>query len=421
MNINLKSVKALKDVGRDTIYFDDDVRRFGIRVRPGGAKSYLIKYRNAQGRQRKVTIGTHGTWTPEQARDKAKELLRAVDGGTDVAESKLEHKNAITIAQLVDEYYQAARDGKRSTWYRKKPVKASTLDTDETRVRRHIIPLLGNKLVRDLTTQDAESFVEAVTQGKTAGEFVSGKKRGLARVTGGAGTARRTFANLSVMISYAIRVGHLPKNTTNPCFAVKFEASKRKRISITDQQYAKFGEEIQKANRLTQNIAILIALTGLRKNEAVRLKRSEVDFEHRCICLDDSKSGFSVRALGQAAIDHLRSVMPNSGIYLFSASGSDKPYGGFSKRFREAVEGLTPHAFRHGYATLAHIGLGVSELVVAHILGHQTAKSTTQGYIDPPNKIVLQEADKVSKHIYEAMKLRLAANMKEMNTNQAIA
>ena len=56
-NLTLKTVKALKSDGRDVVYWDDEKGRFGLRITAMGIKSYVIQYRNAQGRSRRLTIG----------------------------------------------------------------------------------------------------------------------------------------------------------------------------------------------------------------------------------------------------------------------------------------------------------------------------------------------------------------------------
>ena len=50
---------AAKSVA-DTVQWDSELPGFGIRVWPSGKRSYILKYRTAEGRQRKVTIGPHG-------------------------------------------------------------------------------------------------------------------------------------------------------------------------------------------------------------------------------------------------------------------------------------------------------------------------------------------------------------------------
>lgn len=62
-------VDALKPKpGRDFTVWDRALAGFGVRVRETGTKSFILKYRNAQGQQRKMTPGSYGSLTPETAR-----------------------------------------------------------------------------------------------------------------------------------------------------------------------------------------------------------------------------------------------------------------------------------------------------------------------------------------------------------------
>jgi len=177
-NLTLKTVKALRGDGKDIVYWDDEEGRFGLRVTAKGVKSYVIQYRNAQGRSRRLTIGRDGTtWTPHQARAKAAELLRIVDGGGDPAEGKRADREAITVARLCDEYMQAARSGTVAS-ASGKPKRASILHQDESRISAHIRPLLGSKPVKDLSQAQVRYFYEAVVSGKIARVSLTGKKRG---------------------------------------------------------------------------------------------------------------------------------------------------------------------------------------------------------------------------------------------------
>ena len=55
----------------DTVYWDDDLAGYGVRVKPNGAKSYLVQYRTAggrAGRSRRLTLGKVGVGTPDESR-----------------------------------------------------------------------------------------------------------------------------------------------------------------------------------------------------------------------------------------------------------------------------------------------------------------------------------------------------------------
>ena len=67
-NLTKRTVDATKAAeGRDVVIWDMEVPGFGLRVKPGGRKSYIVQFRNRQGRSRRLTLGTHGVLTPPAA------------------------------------------------------------------------------------------------------------------------------------------------------------------------------------------------------------------------------------------------------------------------------------------------------------------------------------------------------------------
>jgi plasmid stabilization system protein ParE len=85
-----KRVVDAAEAGSAAVFiWDDEIKGFGLRIAPGGTKSYVLNYRAGHGRkalQRRITIGKHGSpWTPEQARQEARRLLGTVAAGDDPA------------------------------------------------------------------------------------------------------------------------------------------------------------------------------------------------------------------------------------------------------------------------------------------------------------------------------------------------
>src|ERR1700687_4082076 len=79
-NLTKRTVDATKPAeGRDVVIWDTEVPGFGLRVKPGGRKSYIVQFRNRQGRSRRLTLGTHGVLTPDGARRQARQVL--AEGG----------------------------------------------------------------------------------------------------------------------------------------------------------------------------------------------------------------------------------------------------------------------------------------------------------------------------------------------------
>ena len=128
----------------------------------GEAIAYVLKYRTVEGRQRWFTIGQHGApWTPETARQQARQLLGDIARRGDPAIEKRAARKAQTVSELCDIYFADAAAG-RLTTRRRSPKKASTLATDPGRIERHIKPLLGGRTLGAVTREDVEAFMHDV-------------------------------------------------------------------------------------------------------------------------------------------------------------------------------------------------------------------------------------------------------------------
>jgi predicted Zn-dependent peptidase len=85
-----------------------------VRVRPSGAKSYVVGYRVGSGRvmpKQRLTIGAVGKFAPEQARTLAQRILGQVAHGRDPAKErrKSEAEAGNTLRGVVEHYL--AREG----------------------------------------------------------------------------------------------------------------------------------------------------------------------------------------------------------------------------------------------------------------------------------------------------------------------
>ena len=183
--INKTSVDALIPEAAELFLWDEDVRRFGIKVTPAGAKSYLLQYRIG-GRGAKVkryTIGRHGSpWTPETARTEAKRLLIEVGQGIDVAAVKQEKaRRAPDLA--FNSYCERFVDRcLKERWSRSWEDAEGTLD-------RHAIPILRDKALPELTRADVKEVLDKL-RGRTA-------------------TRRKLYAILRRMFRWAVSEGEL--------------------------------------------------------------------------------------------------------------------------------------------------------------------------------------------------------------------
>ena len=374
-----------------TFLWDGELRGFGVRVTPSGLKTFILQYRNAEGRSRRVAVGRYGILTVDKARDQAKIKLVAVASGADPADENAGVGKAITVAEVCDWYLMEAAAG-RILGRRNRAIKASTLALDRSRIETHIKPLLGRRQVRALKLADIEAMQSDIASGKTARP--RGNVRGGA-ATGGGGVAARTVSTLQSLFAHAVRLDII---AANPAQGVRKLAGRRKERRLSLCEIQKLGEAMRVGERNNIHPIALAAvrfmlLTGFRISEAQGLKRDWLHADRGYVHFPDTKSDGQVRAIGAAAAQLAVSQQTRKNCpYVFPSNVGDGHFTAAQSCLARLcatakIDGVTPHTLRHTFGSVAG-DLGFSELTIAALLGH-AARGVTQAYV----------------HIDEALKL----------------
>jgi hypothetical protein len=98
--------------------------------------------------------------------------------------------------------------------------------------------------VAAVTREDIDDFMHAVAEGRTVARVKTAKKRGLANVRGGKGTASRTVGLLGAIFSFAMR--HRMR-LDNPVRGVTRFADGRRERRMSDLEYKMLGTGLKKA------------------------------------------------------------------------------------------------------------------------------------------------------------------------------
>lgn len=379
------TIDVVKRLGLGETVWDSRVVGFGVRRQKSESRTYIVKVR-VKNQQRWFTIGRHGApWTPDAARREALRMLGDVADGQDLGAIRDESKSAATVSQLCDMYLADAEDGKVLTKFGV-PKKPSTLSTDKGRILRHIKPLLGKRLVKDITSHDVKRFLNDVAIGKTRTDVKTGK-HGRAIVRGGRGTATRTVGLLGGLFTYAIEMG-LRTDEKNPVLGVKKFPDKMETRFLEPAEFTRIGEAMRALDE--EGVSPyglagirLLMLTGCRKSEILTLKWEHVDFENGCLRLPDSKTGSKVVLLGGPALDLLSSISHLEGNpYVLPSSRKDGHLVGLPKtwntvRRRAGLEWATLHILRHSFASFG-AGSGLGLPIIGHLLGHKDSSTTAR-------------------------------------------
>jgi integrase len=398
--LTIQAVKALGPPEKGQAFiWDRELRGFGVRVIPSGLKTFVLQYRNAEGRSRRIVLGRFGVLTVEQARDKAKIKLGAVANGDDPAEGA-GPREAIAVAEVCDWYLAEAGAG-RILGRRSRPIKPSTLAMDRSRIETHIKPLLGRRQVRALKLADIAGMQADIAAGKTA------KSRGTGRggvTTGGAGVAARTVSTLQSLLAHAKLLNVI---ASNPAVGVRKLAGKKKERRLSVAEIKRLGEAMRAAETggerpVALAIVRLMLLTGFRISETQGLQRHWLHGDEGFVHFPDTKSDGQVRAIGPSAA-RLAASQPirNDCPHVFPADVGDGHYTAAKVCLARLcataqIKDVTPHTLRHTFGSVAG-DLGFSELTIAALLG-QAARGVTQGYV----------------HIDEALKLAASRTCEEI-------
>lgn len=398
-----RTVDDLKPADRPFVVYDTELTGFGVRVAPSGSKTFLIEYRPGAGgrgvRSVRLSLGSYGVLTPEEARRLAREKLAAARAGEDPAAERRAAREALTLSQIAEMWLAEAVAPK---------LARGTAALYRIYVETHIAPVLGTRKAAEITFADVDRLHRKIGQ--------SGKRI----------TANRVVAALSSIFTFAVRRQLVPKGFELPTRGIeKFGEEARERFLSTEEMQ-RLGAVLHEAEtiglpwsgdtdmprskhraadenaRTVYSVHVtgavrLLLLTGCRLREILHLRWVDVDFERGMLFLPTSKTGRRAVVLNAPALSVLDGL-PRASTFVIAGNDPDKPRADLAKpwsAFTRAagLDGLRIHDLRHSFASVG-AGGGMGLPIVGALLGHTQAK-TTQRYAHVASDPLRRASDRI--------------------------
>src|SRR5687768_9475615 len=112
-----KLTKRLVDASQASVetgegfLWDSEVKGFGLRIKPSGVKSFVLKYR-VGGQTKRCTISKVGSpYTVDEARKIAANLLWDIRDGADPMTAKAQVRDGLTVVDVCKWYLEQAGRG----------------------------------------------------------------------------------------------------------------------------------------------------------------------------------------------------------------------------------------------------------------------------------------------------------------------
>ena len=335
---------------RDTIWWDEDIKGFGLKITPAGRRTFLVQYRPAGDRRnpRKYTIGEYGSVTPHQARVEAQRVLAERAAGRDPQTEKQESKRRLKTDQvdsLVAEFIS-------------RHVAQNRTARETTRILHHdVLPHWGTWTIHEVRKRDVIALLDKV------------------RERGALVMANRVLAVVRKFFNWCVGRGVLERS---PCanIGVPTREQARHRV-LSDEELGLVVAATRALGFPFGSIVELLALTGQRRDEVSRMAWHHIDLDRHLWLIppEHSKNGKPHTVhLSPQALSILQGV-PRTGTLVFSFDGTTQ-FQGFSKAKRRLdhvsrVSDWTLHDLRRTVVS-GMARLGVAPHVADKILNHQS-------------------------------------------------
>lgn len=350
-----RSIRDARPAEKTFILWDAKLKGFGVRVAPGGTRTYVIDYR-ADGRHRRARLARVGELSLKEARERAaRELAGIRTGESDPLERRREAREAATVEDALRRYFEKFAPSRQ----RIGRLAPKTIEEYGYVARRYLSPTLSSRRVADVSRQDIERLVDGLT----------GPQR------------NRVLAFASRLFTLCER-WEWRDQRSNPVRGVERAREEPRDRVLAPLELAALSAALdQLRGRFPASVAAIrvAATTGLRIGEVIGIQWQHLDFGTGRLTIPETKTGRRTHHLPGVARDVMRTIPQINGVpWVFTTTTrAAVTYRTVQQCFMRSVKlaGLQDvrlHDLRRTVMTRA-AAAGVGTHVLRDLLGHKTS------------------------------------------------
>lgn len=353
-------------------YFDTELKGFGLRVGKD-SRTYFCMGR-VHGKLVRQTIGKHGPWTVDQARDVAKDRLREMEKGIDPRHAPLDLQR-LTVKGAFDDYL-AARSLKSTT------------------VRQY-------EQFRDLFAPWHNRALASVKRADVMQMF-----RDMTRDHGGAHTNTMFIVFGSVWNHASAVYEDLPANPVKVLSLTRsWNPRTRRQGHLDTKRFPEFYRAVHDLSAGHRDALLLLLYTGLRAGEAEGLLKTDVDLLNWTFTVQDTKSGRPLSLpMSKQTFDLIhRAAGRSKNPYVFQGKGAKGGVSLDSKELRRLGFEMVVHDLRRTFRNICE-ELAVPATTVKRLMNHSLRADITDSYAVLSVEYLRPHVDRIGEYVERLLK-----------------
>jgi integrase len=380
----IEKLKAPDPSGRQVLYFDADLKGFGVLCSGvSNARTFIAQRDLPDGRTRRVTLGSVAEISLVTARARAADTLDDLRRGLDPKKKK---RSEVTLREALDVYLQARKD-----------LRPASIRVYRIAVERYLaawadLPL--RSINSDMVEDRHRSIAAEVGRGKRYDGHV---------------TANMAMRHLRILYNFmAERVPDMPPNPVRRLRRQWYPERRRTRI-VHAEDLPKFYEAIcALENPIARDLIRLMLFTGMRVGEASSLTWADIDLRQRVITIPAARTKNKrefrlpmnnfVRDLlvARRALGNAKWVFPSWGK---SGHIADPAFQlGLIAKATD-IE-TSPHDLRRVFLSVAE-SCDISPLALKALVNHAGGNDVTSGYVVMSTERLREAAQRVAEKMKE--------------------